>query len=167
MKNSFRIWFTLFLVLAIVLSTGCPQVPDEVTELSREEAVSIAMEVRELKDAAELGEIVSSLEGGLWIVKVIKRVGDESIENPVIHINSRTGEIMKVHRVSEIAARRIALLAWWEGRVMIPEQKATAITEDKGDYWLVTIQIIHMFTGEFISENAGQFEVDKATGKVR
>ncbi|MCL0095581.1 hypothetical protein M1O52_03550 [Dehalococcoidia bacterium] len=167
MKKSFRIWFILFLVLVMSLSAGCPQAPDEVTTLSREEAVSIAMEVPEFKEAAELGEIVSSLEGEVWIVKVIQWVGDESIENPVVHINSRTGEIIKVHKVSEIAARKIALLAWWEGRAMIPEQKAIALTEDKGDYWLVTIQIINMFTEEVISENAGQFKVDKVTGRIR
>ena len=58
-------------------------------------------------------------------------------------------------------------MKWWEGRIMIPENKAIGVAESRRDYWLVTIQIVDMFTGEIVSENAEQYKVDKMTGRVR
>ncbi len=73
---------------------------------------------------------------------------------------------MKVYVISKIEAEKIALLEWWKDKVMIPEQKAVAVAEDGGAHWLVTIQIVNMFTGEIISENAGEYRIDKATGRM-
>jgi len=68
--------------------------------------------------------------------------------------------------ITEDEANRIALLKWWEDKAMIPENRAIATAEDMGDHWLVTIKIIEMFTNETVTENAGQYKVDKATGKI-
>ena len=111
MKKSFRIWFILFLVLVISLSAGYllvleEPVPEEMTELSCGEAISIAIELPEVREAAGWGNIDASLENGVWIVKVTQWIEGERIEHPVVHINSRTGEIIKVYTVPEIAARR-------------------------------------------------------------
>ncbi len=70
-------------------------------------------------------------------------------------------------KISRGEAEKMAVIEWWQGRAMIPENKAVPSTEDKGDYWLVTIQIKNMFTKEIVSENAGQYKIDKFTGTIR
>lgn len=69
-------------------------------------------------------------------------------------------------RISKREAEKTVLLEWWENRVMIPENRARAIVEDRRECWLITIQIENIFTGEIVSENAGQFRVDKRTGRI-
>ncbi|ATZ61516.2 MAG: hypothetical protein BME93_05485 [Methanosarcinales archaeon Met12] len=149
----------IVLLFSVIFAAGCIQSP-------REEAISIAMQVPEFKEASEQGDIVFSEEGGVWVVKVTRRIGNETIDDPVVFIDSETRDIMKVYVISKIEAEKIALLEWWKDRVMIPEQKAVAVAEDKRDHWLVTIQIVNMFTGEIISENAGEYRIDKATGRM-
>ncbi|MDI6903711.1 MAG: hypothetical protein QMC77_08250 [Methanocellales archaeon] len=149
----------IILLISVVLATGCIRTP-------REEAISIAMQVPEFKQASEQGDIVFHEENGTWIVKVAQKVGNESVENPIVFIDSETKEIVKVYKISEIEAKQIALNEWWKDKVMIPENRAVAIVEDRGDHWLVTIQIVDMFTGKIISENAGEYRIDKMTGKA-
>jgi len=74
--------------------------------------------------------------------------------------------ILDTDRIPKREAEKTALLEWWRDTVMIPENRARAIAEDRSGYWLVTIQIENMFTNEIISKNAGQFKVDKRTGRI-
>jgi len=68
--------------------------------------------------------------------------------------------------ITEDEAKEIALKEWWKDRVMIPENRAIATAEDKGDHWLVTVKITEMFTNETVTEDAGQYKIDKATGEI-
>lgn len=119
----------------------------------KEEAISIAKKHPDFNDQnASFRE-----ENNTWVVET---------ENTTIVINPKTKEIKGVYKVSEEEAKKLALGAWLRERVMIPENKPVAVAEDKGEYWLVTVQIVDMFTGEIIERNAGQYRVDKETREV-
>ncbi len=151
----------VLLIILITLASFCFKSP-------KEEATSIAMQDPEFKQAYEQkdAEIVFSEKNGTWIIKVNRTISNETVENPVVFIDPKTKKITKVYKISEMEAREIAIRKWWEGKAMIPENKAIGIVVDKEDYWLVTIQIIDMFTGAIVSPNAGKYKVDKITGNA-
>lgn len=153
----------IVLLISVIWASGCIRSSEGSSE---ENAISIAMRVPEFKEASEQGNIVFSEEDGTWIVKVTQKVGNEIVENPIVFIDSETKEIVKVYKISEIEAKQIALSEWWKGKAMIPENRAVAVAEDRGDHWLVTVQIVNMFTGEMVSENAGQYKIDKMAGGI-
>jgi len=115
MKKTFRIWFTLCLVLVIGLSAGCPRAVEqveprreiEIPAVSMDEAISIAMELADFKEAAELGEIAASLLRGVWTAVAINPLVEEPKYHPAVRVDSRTGEILGVDTVPDAVAREI------------------------------------------------------------
>lgn len=132
------------LSILLILALGCISQKDE--------AISIAKQLPEFKDQNASFEE----KNNTWIVKT---------ENFTVFIDPKTKQVIKTYKISEEQAKKIALSKWLRDRVMIPENKPVAIAEDKEDHWLVTIQIIDMFTGEIITKNAGQYKVNKTTGE--
>ena len=135
-----------------------------------DEAIPIAMQVPEFRQASGSGTITFSEEDGVWVVKV--KTWENSVwrgENyPVVFIDPTTKEVIKVYRISGGEAGAMALLKFvGENRVLwrIPYSRPLVSWREQGDHWIVDLHI--SATDRELLPWRARYSVNRENGDVK